>query len=283
MSEYKFSVMDLNSVNKCQWCPGCGDFVILGSVKQALVELKIDPKDVLIVSGIGCSSKFPHYINCYGLETLHGRALPTALGAKLSNPNLHVVVVGGDGDGFSIGVGHFLHTIRADINITYLVFDNEIYALTKGQTSPRTRDGVKTPTSLDGGNNQFCPLSFAINAGCRFVARSSGSQMKHLKQTVMAAISHKGFSFVDVVQACPSYYKSRDFKWFSENVSLLDESKSFGSKFEVLEYLDNSNKNDSLEIGVFYENEIEYVEDLKTKVFDDLSGVDIKSCLKDFE
>lgn len=279
---YKFSIMDLNSENPCQWCAGCGNFTILAAVKQAIVGLKIDPKDVLIVSGIGCSSKFPHYINCYGLETLHGRALPAAIGAKMSNPNLHVIVVGGDGDGFSIGVGHFLHSIRADVNITYLVLDNEIYALTKGQTSPRTRAEVVTPTSLNGGNNQFCPLTFAISNGCRFVARSSSHNLKHMKDVISRAIAFKGFAFVDIMQSCVSYYKNRDFKWFNENVGVLDGESLPNNKFEVLEFIDESNLAGKFEIGIYYEKNIEYLEDKSTKVFDNLNNIDICTCFKDF-
>lgn len=284
MSEYKFKITDLNNKNTCQWCPGCGDFGILAAVKQSIIALEIDPKDVLIISGIGCSSKFPHYINCYGLETLHGRALPTAIGAKMSNPNLYVIVVGGDGDGFSIGAGHFLHTIRTDINITYIVLDNELYALTKGQTSPRTRDDVITPTNLRAGNNQFCPLSFAISNGCRFVSRSSSFNLRHMKETIIDAISHKGFSFVDIVQSCPSYYKNRDFKWFKENITDLGEEVSFDNKFKVLEHLEKANKEKKLEIGIFYkEKKEDYVEDKECKVFDDLSDIDVSGCLKEFD
>jgi len=284
MSEYKFSLKDFGNLNQNQWCPGCGNFGILTAVKQAIIELEINPKDVLIVSGIGCSSKFPHYINCYGIETLHGRAIPTAIGAKMSNPNLHVIVVGGDGDGFSIGIGHFLHGIRSDVNITYIVLDNEIYALTKGQTSPRTQNGIKTPTSLNGYNNQFCPLSFAIINGCRFVARSSSNNLSHMKEIIVQAISHKGFSFVDIMQSCVSYYKTRDFKWFSENISELDRNICPPeNKFKVLEYLEKINSKSKIEIGVFYKKEVDFVEYKKTKVFDDLDNINIYNCLKEFE
>ena len=144
----KYTILNLNQPkNTIQWCPGCGDFGILFAIKKAILNLEINPKDVVIVSGVGCSSKLPHYIKTYGIETLHGRTLPIASAIKLANKKLHVIVISGDGDGYGIGMGHFIHTIRRNVNITYLVHNNQTYGLTKVQASPTTNKGIKTSST----------------------------------------------------------------------------------------------------------------------------------------
>jgi 2-oxoglutarate ferredoxin oxidoreductase subunit beta len=198
------------------WCPGCGDFGILNAVQMALFELKLEPHQVAIFSGIGCSGKTPHFVNTYGFHTLHGRVLPIATGAKLANNALTVVAVGGDGDGYGIGAGHFVNTGRRNLDFTYVVHNNGVYGLTKGQASPTLPKGLRTksmpaPAIVEGIN----PLAMAISAGYTFVARSYALDVRHLKETLKAAIVHKGSALVDVLQTCPTYNDINTKEWYA--------------------------------------------------------------------
>jgi 2-oxoglutarate ferredoxin oxidoreductase subunit beta len=184
------------------WCPGCGDFGILNAVQMALAEMNVDPSSTVVVSGVGCSSKAPHFIKTYGVHTLHGRTLPFATGVKLANPNLEVVAEGGDGDGMGIGAGHFVNSGRRNIDMLYIVHDNEVYGLTKGQAAPTMSLGMKTK-SLPLPN--INPLIMALAAGYTFVARGYSYDVKHLKDLIVKGIRHKGFAFLDVLQPCPTY------------------------------------------------------------------------------
>jgi len=188
------------------WCPGCGNFGILSALQSALAELGLEPDDVVIFSGIGCSGKLPHFVKAYGLHTLHGRPLPYAIGAKLANPDLEVIAVSGDGDGLGIGVSHFIHAGRRNVDITYIVHDNGVYGLTKGQASPTLRYGVKTKAMPEPNINEgINPIFLALSAGVTFIARGYAYDTKHLKEIFMKAIKHRGFAFVDVLQPCPTY------------------------------------------------------------------------------
>lgn len=198
------------------WCPGCGDFGILNAVQMALFELKLEPHQVAIFSGIGCSGKTPHFVNTYGFHTLHGRVLPIATGAKLANTALTVVAVGGDGDGYGIGAGHFVNTGRRNLDFTYVVHNNGVYGLTKGQASPTLLKGLRTksmpaPAIVEGIN----PLAMAISAGYTFVARSYALDVRHLKETLKAAVLHKGSALVDVLQTCPTYNDINTKEWYA--------------------------------------------------------------------
>jgi 2-oxoglutarate ferredoxin oxidoreductase subunit beta len=198
------------------WCPGCGDFGILNAVQMALFELKLEPHNVAIFSGIGCSGKTPHFVNTYGFHTLHGRSLPIATGAKLANRDLTVVAVGGDGDGYGIGAGHFLHAGRRNLDFTYVVHDNQVYGLTKGQSSPTLPKGERTksmpaPAIVEGIN----PIATAISSGYTFVARSYALDIRHLKETLKAAILHNGSALVDVLQTCPTYNDINTKEWYA--------------------------------------------------------------------
>jgi 2-oxoglutarate ferredoxin oxidoreductase subunit beta len=198
------------------WCPGCGDFGILNAVQMALFELKLEPHQVAIFSGIGCSGKTPHFVNTYGFHTLHGRSLPIATGAKLANNKLTVVAVGGDGDGYGIGAGHFVNTGRRNLDFTYVVHNNGVYGLTKGQASPTLVKGLRTksmpsPAIVEGVN----PLAMAISAGYTFVARSYALDVRHLKEVLKAAILHKGSALVDVLQTCPTYNDINTKEWYA--------------------------------------------------------------------
>jgi len=188
------------------WCPGCGDFGILAALQQALAELDVPREKIAVFSGIGCSGKTPHFLNVYGIHTLHGRSLPIAAGAKLANKDLTVIAVGGDGDGYGIGAGHLVATGRRNLDLTYIVFNNGVYGLTKGQSSPTLAKGVRTksmptPAIVEAVN----PIALAICSGYTFVARSYSLNVKHLKSTILAAIRHPGTAIVDVIQPCPTY------------------------------------------------------------------------------
>jgi 2-oxoglutarate ferredoxin oxidoreductase subunit beta len=197
------------------WCPGCGDFGIVTAIQSALAQLKIPPHRVAVFSGIGCSGKTPHYINAYGFHTLHGRVLPAATGAKLANLDLTVLAVGGDGDGYGIGAGYFVNSGRRNLDFTYIVFDNGVYGLTKGQGSPTLARGLQTksmpePALQDGIN----PIALAVGAGYTFIARGFALDVKHLTGIIAAGIQHKGSAFIDVLQTCPTYNDLYTKDWY---------------------------------------------------------------------
>jgi 2-oxoglutarate ferredoxin oxidoreductase subunit beta len=207
------------------WCPGCGDFGVLKSLKEAIVELGIPPHKVLVVSGIGCSSNLPGFIHAYGVHSLHGRALPVATGAALANHDLHVVAVGGDGDGFGIGMAHFIHAMRRNLNLTYIVMDNEVYGLTTGQASPTTTEGHKTKSTPRGNvEKPVQPLALALATGATYVARGFSGEQKQLTKLVAGAIAHKGFSFIDVFSPCVTFNKINTYPWFKERVYKLEDA-----------------------------------------------------------
>jgi 2-oxoglutarate ferredoxin oxidoreductase subunit beta len=219
------------------WCPGCGDFGILAATQQALAELGLLPWEVTVFSGIGCSGKSPHYINAYGVHTLHGRVLAYAQGAKIANPSLHVVAVGGDGDGYGIGAGHFVHAGRRNVDLAYIVFNNEVYGLTKGQASPTLKRGQK-PKSLPSPNlsEGINPLAMAIACGYTFVGRSYAFDAKHLREMIKKAILHPGIALLDVLQPCPTYNDLHTQKWFAEKVEIDQIQRPRTVKLEELGY-----------------------------------------------
>jgi len=200
----KFS--DLRTTVHNDWCPGCGDFGILNAVQMSLAEMNVDPSQAVVVSGIGCSGKFPHFVKTYGVHTLHGRALPFATGIKLSNPNLEVICEAGDGDSMGIGAGHFVNSGRRNVDMVYIVHDNEVYGLTKGQAAPTMKLGMKTKSlPMPNINQGINPIMLAIASGYTFVARGYSYDVRHLKDLIIKAIKHKGFAFLDVLQPCPTY------------------------------------------------------------------------------
>jgi 2-oxoglutarate ferredoxin oxidoreductase subunit beta len=191
------------------WCPGCGYFSIVDAVATALCDQGVPNEDAVVVSGIGCSSRFPFFLNTYGIHTLHGRALPVATGIKTANPALTVVAVGGDGDGFAIGGGHIPHAARRNVNITYMVFDNGIYGLTKGQTSPTSATGFKTTTSpYDNTDRPLNPLMMLLSYGATWVGQSYAGKPEHLKRMVAEAMAHRGFSYLHIISPCVTFDKT---------------------------------------------------------------------------
>jgi 2-oxoglutarate ferredoxin oxidoreductase subunit beta len=210
------------------WCPGCGDFGVLAAVQKALVELQIPKHEVATISGIGCSSNFPGFIETYGMHTLHGRSLPVATGMKLANHAMTVLVTGGDGDGFGIGCGHYVHAMRRNVDLTYIVMDNQIYGLTTGQTSPTSRLGMKTK-SMPYGNIEapLNPVALALAAGATFVARGFSGEQKHLTELIKRGIEHKGFSFIDIFSPCVTYNHDNTFQWFRPRVKKLEDNAEY--------------------------------------------------------
>lgn len=217
-----------------EWCPGCGDFGITNSIQQAIAGLGMKPWETFIVSGVGCSGKVPHYIHTYGMHTLHGRSLAFAQGAKLANPNLHIIAAGGDGDGYGIGAGHFVHAGRRNMDMTYIVFNNEVYGLTKGQASPTLAQGAQPKSlALPNPNTAINPVTLALACGYTFIARSYAFDAKHLKETIQKAIQHKGMALIDVMQPCPTYNNLHTKDYFAEMVDVG------GSQMPRVYYLEN--------------------------------------------
>jgi 2-oxoglutarate ferredoxin oxidoreductase subunit beta len=219
-SEYKTDVY-------ADWCPGCGDFGILTALEMALAELALEPHNVVVVSGVGNSSKTPHFIKANGVHTLHGRMLPFAMGIKVANPHLEVIGVGGDGDGLGIGAGHFVNAGRRNIDMTYLLYNNGVYGLTKGQASPTLRLGLKTKSLPQPNiNAAINPVALAVIAGYTFVARAYAFDVMHLKDTIKLAISHKGLAFVECLQPCPTYNDINTKAWYAGEDRKDSEGKS---------------------------------------------------------
>ncbi|KKC46690.1 2-oxoacid ferredoxin oxidoreductase [Paenibacillus sp. D9] len=214
---------------KPNWCPGCGDFSIQAAIQRAAANVGLEPEQLAVISGIGCSGRISGYINAYGLHGIHGRALPIAQGVKLANRELTVIASGGDGDGFAIGMGHTVHAIRRNVNMTYIVMDNQIYGLTKGQTSPRSAEGFKTKSTPEGSiESVLSPLEIALSAGATFVAQSFSSDLKQLTALIEAGIKHEGFSLINVFSPCVTFNKVNTYDWFKENIVNLDGTAGEG-------------------------------------------------------
>jgi 2-oxoglutarate ferredoxin oxidoreductase subunit beta len=219
----KLTVRDFKGKVDPDWCPGCGDFGVLAALKQAIVEIGLRPWEVMTVSGIGCSSNLPGYLNTYGMHTLHGRALAVATGAQLANHALKIIVTGGDGDGYGIGGNHFLHTMRRNVDLTYIVMDNQIYGLTTGQLSPTSIKGMKTKSTPFGSvENAINPISLAIAGGASYVARGFTGQQKHLVELIKGGIQHRGFSLIDVFSPCVTYNHENNHEFFKTRTRQLE-------------------------------------------------------------
>jgi len=211
--------VQLKSDVHAEWCPGCGDFGITNAIQQAVAGMGLKPWETFVSSGVGCSGKVSHYIHTYGMHTLHGRALAFAQGAKLANPNLTVIAAGGDGDGYGIGAGHFVHAGRRNLDMAYIVFNNEVYGLTKGQASPTLAQGAQPKSlALPNPTQALNPIALALSCGYTFIARSYAFDAKHLKATIQKAIEHKGMALIDVLQPCPTYNNLHTKDYFAEMV-----------------------------------------------------------------
>ena len=206
------------------WCPGCGDFGVLNSIQRACAELGLRPHEILAVSGIGCSSNLPGYFNSYGMHTLHGRSLAFATGAKMANHNLNVIATGGDGDGYGIGGNHFTHTAPRNVDLTYVVMNNQIYGLTTGQVSPTSRDGMKTKSTPFGSVEMpINPITTAIMNGATYVARGYSGDVRHLTELIKGGIQHKGFALIDIFSPCVTFNNDNGHPFFKERVRTLED------------------------------------------------------------
>lgn len=243
---------DFNQIPETAWCPGCGNFSILKVLKEALDELKIDPKNLVISAGIGQAAKTSQYINSNCFNGLHGRALPVATGIKASNPDLIVVAEGGDGDMYGEGGNHFIHAIRRNIDVVNIVHNNMVYGLTLGQASPTSRKEFKTPIQLEGVSSEpFNPIAVAISLGASFVARAFSGDMKQMKEILKEAVRHKGYALVDIFHPCVSFNKINNFKWFKDNTYYLNENYDNTDKMEALK---KAFETDKFPLGVIYTN-----------------------------
>jgi 2-oxoglutarate ferredoxin oxidoreductase subunit beta len=248
------AVKDFKGHADPDWCPGCGDFGVLHALKQAIAELGLYPHEVLTISGIGCSSNLPGYINTYGMHTLHGRALAVATGAQLANHGLKIVVTGGDGDG--IGGNHFLHAMRRNVDLTYIVMDNQIYGLTTGQLSPTSLKGMKTKSTPFGSvENAINPIPLAIAAGATYVARGYTGQVRHLTDLIKGGIQHKGFALIDAFSPCVTFNKDNTHEFFKQRTRKLEDDGHDPTDFHAAMERAYSWSDDGIPIGLFWRRE----------------------------
>ncbi len=259
MSGRTIELQDYKSATKPTWCPGCGDYAVLNGLQRALQELQLKPWEVTIVSGIGCSSNLPHFLSTYGFHSIHGRSIPVATGIKLANPELTVIAAGGDGDGYGIGAGHFLHAMRRNLDITYVVMDNQIYGLTTGQASPTSEREMKTKSTPQGDiENPINPITLALSAGATYVARGFSGDAKTLAELFAKGIRHRGFSLIDVLSPCVTYNHDNTYDWFRSRVYPLekeghDPSDLHAAMGKAMEWPNLDRTRDRIPIGVFYE------------------------------
>ena len=249
------------------WCPGCGDFGVLKGLQQACAALQVQQKDVVVVSGIGCSSNLPGFFNAYGVHSLHGRAVAVAEGIALANPELHVVITGGDGDGYGIGMGHLVHAMRRNINITYIVMNNQIYGLTTGQASATTMFGMKTKSTPFGNPEEpINPIALGLVCGASFVSRAFSGAPKQMADTMAKAIDHKGFSLVDVFSPCVTYNKVNTYPWFRERVYHLTDEDHDAGDFEGA-LAKSFEFGERIPLGIFHQVDRRTYEDTQESIY----------------
>jgi 2-oxoglutarate ferredoxin oxidoreductase subunit beta len=242
-------VKDLKSDVKPIWCPGCGDYGVYNALLKVMADLKLDAAHVVIASGIGCSGRFPAFVNAYGFHGVHGRVLPLATGIKLGNPDLTVFAVGGDGDAFSIGAGHLPHAARRNVDITYIVMDNEIYGLTKGQPSPTSPLGMEKKASPYGTYDiPLNPIAMVLSYGATFVARGFSSQPRELAELIKRGVQHPGFSFIQVMSPCVTFFDT--YAHFKEMTAPISESHDTTDRLAAMKLALETNVQ---YLGVFYE------------------------------
>ncbi len=226
---------DFRNNVKPNWCPGCGDFSVQAAIQRAAANVGLEPENLAVISGIGCSGRISGYIHSYGVHGIHGRALPLAQGLKMANRGLTVIAAGGDGDGFAIGTGHTVHAIRRNIDITYIVMDNHIYGLTKGQTSPRSDAGFKTKSTPYGSiEPPISAMEMALTVGATFVAQSFSADLKELTELIEMGIKHKGFALINVFSPCVTYNKVNTYDWYKENLVKLSDIEGYDPSDRVM-------------------------------------------------
>ncbi len=244
------------------WCPGCGDFGVLKAVKEGAAKAGVKPKDLVLVSGIGCSSNLPGYVHSYGVHSLHGRAIAVASGIRLANTDLKVVITGGDGDGYGIGIGHFIHAMRRNLDLTYIVMDNQIYGLTTGQASPTTMKEQRTKSTPEGNvEAPINPLALAIVSGATYVARAFSGEPKHMADIIAGGISHKGFALIDAFSPCVTYNKLNTYAYFKKRVYKLEDDKAYNNNDTRMAMERAAEWGDKIPIGVVYQDQQPTYED----------------------
>jgi len=252
------------------WCPGCGHFTALNGLYEAAMELKIPEKNFVVVSGIGCSGRFPFFIKGFGFHALHGRALPIATGIKIANPELNVVVAGGDGDGVGIGGGHFPHAVRNNLDMTYILLDNSIYGLTKGQVSPTSPVGMLSGTTPYGNiARPINPTTLALAYGATFVARVFSRERQDVADIMKQAIQHKGFSFIHDLSPCVEFNKLITYKSWNEVVGTFPEDYQADNRSLALQYAESK---EPIHLGLFFKENIPTFNDQVQKVFKNFKG-----------
>lgn len=275
------TVADLTTKELPNWCLACGDFNILFALKNAIAELSLAQENVFAVSGIGCGSKTVHFLTTYGFEGLHGRAIPVATGAKLVNPELNVIVVSGDGDCYGIGGNHLIHAMRRNLDITLIVQNNAVYGLTKGQYSPTSIKGFKSPsTPLGSLEEPVNPMALGIIMGATYIARGYAYEVKHLIELVKGAMQHKGFSIVDIFQPCSTYNKVQTIQWYKENIKKIEQHDP--TDMQAALKLAMTWEPGNVPIGLFYKEEGKPTYDEqagRVVVNDDITKTDISPIL----
>ncbi len=280
---------DLNTKEIPTWCPGCGDFMILASIKKAVADMNLNPSEVVVVSGIGCSAGLPHWIETYGFHSIHGRAIPVATGIKLANHGLTVIVVSGDGDGYGIGLNHLIHAMRRNLDITFIGHNNQIYGLTLGQTSPTSTQGAKTVSTPHGSiETPINPLSLGLASGATFVARGYAGNTTQLTDLIVKGTKHRGFALIDVFQPCVTWNKINTFDFFKQRVYDLNSEKFNTSDLNAA-FSRCQELGERIPTGLFYQTETDtYSDDLpqlkeKPLVKQNITNVDIKSVLNKYK
>jgi 2-oxoglutarate/2-oxoacid ferredoxin oxidoreductase subunit beta len=253
------TIDDYRSDEKPTWCPGCGDFGVLNALYNAVRVKGWAPKDIVLVSGIGCSSRLPFFANTYGFHGVHGRVMPIATGVRVANPDLKVLALGGDGDAFAIGGGHFIHAARRNLDICYVIMDNNIYGLTKGQTSPTSQVGFVTKTTPKGSPDRaISPLLLALASGATFVARGFSGKPRELADAIVQGIDHNGFAVIDVFSPCPTFNKVNTFRTYREEAVDLPAGHDRSDRARALALASAS---DPVYLGVLYEEKSDSFED----------------------
>ncbi len=250
----ELDVKDFKAEIPPDWCAGCGDFGVLNALFHACAELKLQPHEIFVVSGIGCSSNLPGFFRSYGVHSLHGRALPFATGAKLANHAMTVIATGGDGDGYGIGLNHFIQAMRRNIDVTYIVMNNEVYGLTTGQVSPTSETGMKTKTTPHGNlEGMLNPMALALASGCGYIARGFSGQPKHLMKLYTDGIRYPGFALIDVFSPCVTFNKQNTYDWFRKRVYKLEDADHDVTSFHAA--MDKALEwGEKIPIGLFYRN-----------------------------
>ena len=271
---------------KASWCPGCGNHAVINALRKAMATLNYQTHETAIISGIGCSSRFPFFMSTYGFHTIHGRALPVAIGVKEARPETNVIAVGGDGDGLSIGGNHFIHAARKNPNITYIMMDNEIYALTKGQCSPTSRIGTTTKCNPYAWTaDRINPVLMALSFNASYVARGYSGDIKQLEELILGGLKHKGFAFIHVISPCVQYNKVSSYEKIKELSVLLPQNHDLEDRANAMKYAFSP---DGLYMGLFYKTERptyedRYAEIIKKAKSQSCDNITVKDVMKQFQ